>query len=150
MEMTWRWRLFFSFSTGDFLRNFNGNGCQNCQCYADLCSTSVLKILTSFLWSIRVQTMENCCRLVNSKTNIFINTNLFYRFRRTKDNFSASSDRKMVSAQDFFPFTLSQHRMYQGLCCHMKFYRGKNENLNLLRKWVGARLRDPPCWSNFI
>ena len=27
-------------------------------------STSVFNILTSFLWSIRVQTMENCCRFV--------------------------------------------------------------------------------------
>ena len=27
-------------------------------------STSVFNIFTSFLWSIRVQTMENCCRFV--------------------------------------------------------------------------------------
>ena len=28
-------------------------------------STTILNILTSFLWSIKVQIMENCCRFVN-------------------------------------------------------------------------------------
>ena len=31
---------------------------------ATSCSTWILNILTSFLWSIRVQSMENCCLLI--------------------------------------------------------------------------------------
>ena len=46
----------------DFSKKLQEKWTSNCQCY---CTKQIDNILTSFLWSIRVHTMENCCRFVN-------------------------------------------------------------------------------------
>ena len=90
----------------------------------------VLHILTSFLWSIRVQTMENCCR--------FVFYNNIDRFSRPFPLTFLGKSRAQVRGKQNCATITSLWRHFHGLCS----YRGRYRSI-IVKKVISLNLYFP-------